>query len=128
MGVRVILVGLLLALGAATGNAAEQGARERALLRDAAVVRSMPWVEEGEMFNALSALVGPGATVEEARVVLPPMKGVPVITLFNGQSFYTRYAVSRRYWVQCSGVSRHDARGELVVVLTGGPRVVDSGK
>ena len=86
----------------------------------------MPWVEEGEMFHALSALVASGATLDEARTVLPPRKGTPVVTLYNGQTFFTRYALSARYQVQLSGRAWTDTQGRQQTALWHSPRILDA--
>jgi hypothetical protein len=110
----------------ASGREAGDTMRAETLSQAVHAVRAMPWVEEGEMFHALSALVTSGATLDEARTALPPLKGTPVLTLYNGQSFFTRYALSARYRVQISGTAWTDPQGRQHTSLHQSPRILDA--
>lgn len=101
------------------------------LLARAAVVQSMPWVEEGVKFRALTGLVTPGMTMEDLQAVLPRVEGADGSLGSiggSGDAVFMEYPVSKKYRVKCQGFGAFRQVGPAGVMLSSWPEIVVAGE
>ncbi len=75
------------------------------------------------MWEALAALLRPGTSVRQLKMILPPARPHlrPVVTLFNGASFYLVYLLDDQFELEASGIAVGEKPDDLI--LTSPPRL-----
>ncbi|MHC4982462.1 MAG: hypothetical protein ACYTF6_04745 [Planctomycetota bacterium] len=127
----LIMLATVLIGGCASQQSLTPASSDAEFTRVAATVRAHHPNGGQAMWKELAALVRPKMNVRQMMLVLPPYQGSneskltsPRLVLWNGQSFFMRYALDNTFGVQASGIGTGTGEGYEHMVLTSSPTII----